>query len=230
MHNTTKTILITGAAGALGGALVRGFTEQGCDCIAIDRDVRGLNQLHDDLTAMGRPPLLVPLDLAGAGPDDYAELAAQLEETLGRLDGLIHAAADFNALSPFEHLPPDEWIKTLQAGLTGPFLLSQCLLSLMAKTPDSQMIWVNDDLDQVRQAYWGAYGVAQSGRDTLADILKAECASRDIAVHAIHPGPFYSPLRSRIWPAEHPESLPSAVQAAETIFKCFAGSSKANQC
>ena len=221
MKSTTKTILITGAAGALGQALVQGFSEAGCDCIALDRDLRGLNRLHDELAAQGRPPLLVPLDLAGAGPDDYAELAEQLEPALGRLDGLIHAAADFASLRPFDHVPPDEWIKTLQAGLTGPFLLSQCLVPLMADTQGSQMVWVNDDATQVRNAYWGAYGVTQAGREALVDILSAECKKRDIAVHGIHPGPFYSPLRSRIWPAEHPEDLPTPEQAAQKILNLF---------
>ena len=221
MSTKSKTVLITGAAGALGQALVQGLTEAGCDCIALDRDLRGLNQLHDELATIGRPPLLVPLDLAGAGPQEYAELAEQLEQSVGRLDGLIHAAVDFKSLSPFEHLPPDQWINTLQAGLTGPFLLSQCLFSLMAETEGSQIIWVNDDAEQVQKAYWGAYGVSQAGREALVGILKAECKSRGISVRGINPGPFYSPFRSRIWPAEHPDSIPSAEQAAQPIIKCF---------
>ena len=221
-NSSNKTVLITGAAGALGQALVHGLTARDFDCIVLDRDLRGLNRLHDELAAQGRPPLIVPLDLAGAGPDDYVNLAEQLEQTLGRLDGLIHAAADFASLRPFDHVPPDEWIKTLQAGLTGPFLLSQCLFPLMAATPDSRMVWVNDDSAQVRNAYWGAYGVTQAGREALVDILSAECKKRDIAVHGIHPGPFYSPLRSRIWPAEHPEDLPTPEQAAENILGLFA--------
>ncbi|MEM7054323.1 MAG: SDR family NAD(P)-dependent oxidoreductase [Pseudomonadota bacterium] len=213
--------MITGAAGALGRALVHGLTEAGCDCIALDRDLPGLNQLHDELAAIGRPPLLVPLDLAGAGPEDYAELAEQIEQTVGRLDGLIHAAADFASLSPFEHVPPDEWIKTLQAGLSGPFLLSQALLALLAETSGSQIVWVNDDLNQVRNAYWGAYGVTQAGREALADILRAECRAKNIAVHAVNPGPFYSPLRSRIWPAEHPQGLATPEQAAARVLALF---------
>ncbi|MEM1080208.1 MAG: SDR family NAD(P)-dependent oxidoreductase [Pseudomonadota bacterium] len=219
--SASTTILITGAAGALGQALVRELTDRDVDCVALDRDLRALNAMHDELAARGRPPLLVPLDLAGAGPDDYAELAEQLDVQLGRLDGLIHAAADFIALQPFEHLPPEDWIKTLQAGLTGPFLLSQCLLPLLAKTPDSRMVWVNDDTDQLRGAYWGAFGVAQAGREALVSILSAECRTKGVDVVGIDPGPFYSPLRSRIWPMEHPAELPTAEQAADPIIELF---------
>jgi len=221
MASGNKTVLITGAAGALGQALVHGLTQADIDCVVLDRDLRGLNKLHDELAAQGKPPLIAPVDLAGAGPDDYAELAEQLEDSLGRLDGLIHAAADFAALRPFDHVPPDEWINTLQAGLTGPFLLTQCLLPLMSRTSDSQTIWVNDDLDQVTGAYWGAYGVTQAGREALVKILKAECKQKGIAVHGIDPGKFYSPLRSRIWPMENPTDLPTPEQAAAPILELF---------
>ena len=37
------------------------------------------------------------MDLEGAGPDDYAELAQALQRELGRLDGLLVCAAHFPA-------------------------------------------------------------------------------------------------------------------------------------
>jgi len=212
-----KTALVTGAAGALGVAVVERLMQHGWDCIALDRNRRGLEQLHDRLATEGEAPLLVPLDLAGAGPQHFDELAASLEEQFGRLDALVHAAAEFKALTPLEHHPADDWMKTLQAGLTGPFLLSQALLPLMRATEGSRMVWVADDPEGRSKAYWGAYGVAQSGRAALAQILAAECRSDGPEIIEIDPGPFYSPLRSKAWPAENPDDLPTAAQAAEKV-------------
>lgn len=219
-----NTALVTGAAGALGSALVGKLMQAGWDCIALDRDRRGLEQLHDRLAAQGHPPLVVPLDMAGAGPQHVDELAASLEDGFERLDALIHAAAEFKALTPLEHHAADDWMKILQAGLTGPFLLSQALLPLMRRSAGSRMVWVADDPEGRSKAYWGAYGVAQSGRVALARILAAECRRDGPEIIEIDPGPFYSPLRSKAWPAENPEDLPTAEQAAEKVMAALLGS------
>ena len=218
-----KVALVTGAAGALGAALVEKLMASGWDCIGLDRKRRGLEQLHDRLASAGTAPLVVPLDLAGAGPQHFGELAESLEAQFGRLDTLIHAAAEFKALTPLEHHPADEWMKTLQAGLTGPFLLSQALLPLMRRTAGSRMVWVEDDPEGRQKAYWGAYGVAQSGRAALARILASECRRDGPDVVEIDPGPFFSPLRSKAWPAENPDELPTAEQAAEKVMAAVAG-------
>jgi len=219
-----KVALVTGAAGALGTALVEQLMQQGWDCIALDRNRRGLEQLYDHLAAEGETPLLVPLDLAGAGPQHFDELAASLGEQFTRLDALVHAAAEFKSLTPLEHHPADDWMKTLQAGLTGPFLLSQALLPLMRATEGSTMVWVADDPEGRSKAYWGAYGVAQSGRAALASILAAECRRDGPEVLEVDPGAFYSPLRSKAWPAENPEDLPTADDAAGEVMAALVGS------
>lgn len=209
--------LVTGAAGALGSALVHALIGRGFDCVALDRNRRGLERLHDALAEPGPSPLIVPLDLAGASPQNFAELADSLDERFGRLDVLVHAAADFRSLTPIEHLDPEHWMHGLQTGLTGPFLLSRALLPLMRRTESSRMLWVADDPKVSRSAYWGAFGVAQAGRQALADILTAECGRDGPRVRVVDPGPFYSPLRSRAWPAEDPKTLATPEDAAGAV-------------
>ncbi|MDT8409902.1 MAG: SDR family NAD(P)-dependent oxidoreductase [Wenzhouxiangellaceae bacterium] len=223
-----KVALITGAAGALGAALVEQLMAGGWDCIALDSNRRALERLHDRIAAAAaqdpsrsaaQAPLVVPLDLAGAGPQHFDELAEALDQQFGRLDLLVHAAAEFKSLRPIEHYPADEWMQILQTGLTGPFLLSQALLPMMRGTAGSRMIWISDDPQGRQKAYWGAYGVAQGGRLALASILRAECRSDGPVVETIDPGPFHSPLRSLAWPIENPAELPSAGDAARTVLQ-----------
>lgn len=209
--------LVTGAAGGLGRALVSAFLDQGCDCIALDRNPRGLNQLHDELAAAGRPPALVPLDMTGAGPDDYAALAEQVSDQFGGLNGVVHAAAHFEALRPLEHQSAEEWFKTLQAGLTGPQFLNAALMPMLRAADPGTIVFVNNAQCLDRPARWGAYGISQAGRRQMAQTLSAELGPRGPRVLEVDPGVFFSPIRSAAWPTDDPGDLPSAQAAAEEI-------------
>lgn len=212
--------LITGAAGTLGREMVRQVLSAGADCVALDRNMRGLNQLHDQLLAEGmNAPALYPLDLVGASPDDYATLTETLTEHFGRLDVLVHAAAEFSALRPLEHQPADEWFKTLQSGLTGPFLLTAAVMPLLRQATKGRIAWINNTDCLDHPARWAAYGVAQAGRRQMARSLAAELGPRGPRVLDIDPGPFFSPLRSAAWPAETQDELPTAASAAARILE-----------
>mgnify|MGYP006304920999 CR=1 FL=1 len=183
--------LVTGAAGSLGRALVSEVLAVGADCIALDRNERGLNRLHDDLAAVGQPPALYPLDMAGAGPADYAALAEVMAEQFGRLDGLIHAAAHFVALRPLEHQAAEEWFTTLQAGLTGPQLLNAALMPLIRSVECGSVVFINNTECLKHPARWGAYGVCQAGRRQMVETLSAELGPRGPKVLEIDPGAFF---------------------------------------
>ncbi len=210
--------LITGAAGTLGRELVRQVLNDGADCVALDRNERGLNQLHDGLRDEGLPaPALYPLDLIGASPDDYASLAATLDQHFSRLDVLVHAAASFSALRPLEHQAADEWFGILQCGLTGPFLLTNALMPLLRASERGCIALINNTACLAQPARWGAYGVAQAGRRQMAHTLAAELGPRGPRAMEIDPGPFFSPLRSAAWPAETQAELPRAAEAAGRV-------------
>lgn len=219
MNTTSRPVwLITGAAGTLGRALVARVLAAGDDCIALDRNERGLNRLHDALAADGQPPALYPMDLAGAGPSDYAELGLVIEQQFGRLDVLVHAAAHFSALRPLEHQPADDWFKTLQVGLTGPQLLNAALMPLLRADPRGTIAMINNAVCLDKPARWGAYGICQAGRRQMAATLAAELGPRGPRAIEIDPKPFFSPLRSAAWPSETPEELPSSEAAAAQVF------------
>lgn len=214
--------LVTGAAGGLGRALVAALLAEGCDCIALDRNARGLNQLHDELAAGGQPPALYPLDMTGAGPADYAALAEQVADQFGGLTGVLHAAAHFEALRPLEHQSAEEWFKTLQAGLTGPQLLNAALMPMLRAADRGIIVFVNNTQCLHKPARWGAYGVSQAGRRQMAQTLAAELGPRGPRVLEVDPGPFFSSLRSAAWPTDNPSELPSAADAAGQILRQIA--------
>lgn len=228
MNSTDRPVwLVTGAAGTLGSELVRQIIAGGSDCIALDRDEAGLNRLHDELAKSGlKPPALVPLDLIGAAPADYDKLAETMESEFGRLDRLVHNAAMLVALRPLVHQPADEWMKVLQTGLTGPYLLTSALLPLLRETGGSQVIFVSDDHCLEKPANWAAYGVAQAGRKWMASALSAELGSASTKVQTIDPGPFYSRLRSAAWPVARPDEFDPIARVAARVIADIEGGAK----
>lgn len=208
--------LVTGAAGALGAALVERVMRDGADCIAVDRDQRGLEGLHDRLQeSIGRAPALMPMDLAGARPEDYERLAEAIASEFGRIDVLVHNAAAFEALRPMLQTEPGEWMRVLQTGVTAPFMLTAVLSSQM--DADARVVWVADGHCLEKPAGWGAYGVAQAARQQMIRILSAERAGRSPAAVEVDPGPFYSRLRVAAWPSDSPENLPPLSEAVDRV-------------
>lgn len=199
-----RVVLVTGATGGLGRATSLAIASAGASVILLGRKVRALEALYDEVTARGAPtPALYPMDLAGATPKDYAELASAIEREFGRLDGLVHAAAQFDTLQPFEQQTPEEWTRTQQVNLTAPFLLTQACLPLMRRADDAAIVFVFDDLARVGKAFWGGYGVAKHALQGFASIVHQETESSSVRTHALLPGPMRTALRRAAYYGEN---------------------------
>ena len=59
-EKTQKTVLITGAAGALGSALSREFADAGWNIVMLDKNRRGLEKAWDSIVADGGDLIQVP--------------------------------------------------------------------------------------------------------------------------------------------------------------------------
>src|SRR5690606_10272826 len=116
-----RVVLLTGAHGGLGTAAAIACAQAGATLILLGRKVPRLNRVYDAVAAAGTEPLLYPLDLEGASPDDYAQMVERIESELGRLDGVLHCAADFAGLTPLEHTDPAAFARALHVNLTAPW-------------------------------------------------------------------------------------------------------------
>ena len=158
---------------------------------------------------------MYPMDLEGATPDDHAQLAERVEGEFGRLDGLLHAAAEFKGLTPLPHLDPAEFARSLHVGLTAPWWLTQALLPLLSRAADSAVVLVADDPARVGQAYWGGYGVSQFGIEGMVAILHAELERGPVRVAGLRPGPMRTPLRARAFVEETDRAALDPVRYAD---------------
>ncbi|QCW27186.1 SDR family NAD(P)-dependent oxidoreductase [Lysobacter enzymogenes] len=177
-----RVVLVTGAAGGLGSAASVAAAAAGATVVLLGRKLPKLNRVYDAAAQAGPEPLLYPLDLEGAQPDDYAEMAQRIESELGRLDGVLHCAADFPGLTPLLQTDPAAFARAVHVNLTAPWWLSQACLPLLAKAGDAALVFALDDPARVGQAYWGGYGAAQHGLAALVGILHAELGNSSVRV------------------------------------------------
>lgn len=194
-----RVVLVSGAHGGLGSAAAVACARAGATVVLLGRKLPKLNRVYDAVAQAGAEPLLYPLDLEGASPDDYAELADRLRAELGHLDGVLHCAVEFKGLTPLEHTDPAAFARVMHVNLTAPWWLSQACLPLLRQAQDAALVFALDDLERVGQPYWGAYGIAQHGLAAMVGMLHAELASSSVRVSALQPGPMRTGLRSRAY-------------------------------
>lgn len=194
-----RVILVAGAGGGLGSAAAIACAAAGATVVLLGRKPRRLDRVYAAVEAVGPEPLLYPLDLEGATPDDYATLAERLQSELGRLDGVLYCAADFAGLTPFEHADPAAFARAVHVNLTAPAWLAQACLPLLRQRDDSALVFTVDDPARVGRAYWGGYGAAQHGLRGLISALHDELANSPVRVSGLQPGPMRTALRARAY-------------------------------
>ena len=219
-----KTAIVTGAAGSLGGEVSALLVESGWNVIMMDSDRARLVQVYDHIGEDGPgTPVLHPLDLAVAGTEQFDELLEGVSSQFGRLDALVHCAARFESLTPSENIQPEEWLRTMQVNLNAPWLLSALALDDLRASDGGKLVFVLDDLEKVRNAYWGPYGVTKHGLRALVSQLAMENANSRVVVKGVIPGPMRSQIRSRVYHSENPSEMPSPRPVAERIVALLEG-------
>ncbi|HET19988.1 MAG TPA: SDR family NAD(P)-dependent oxidoreductase [Chromatiales bacterium] len=201
-------LLLTGATGGLGRATVMQAAQRGARLILLGRKPEALMQLADEVVEAGfHEPMLHAIDLSGAQPEDYAQLAELITAHAGRLDGLLHLAADAGAPAPLAHVDPTVWHRLLRVNLTAPFLLTRACLPLL-KQSSGKVVFLGDACEA---AYLGAYGVAKAGLARQATQWAEE--QPGIHVQLFTPPPMPTSLRARLFPGEGPSAVLTPVEA-----------------
>jgi NAD(P)-dependent dehydrogenase (short-subunit alcohol dehydrogenase family) len=204
-----RVIALTGAGAGLGRAVALAAAAHGAQLVLIGRTVRKLEEVHAQITALGRAEAsIAPLDLEHAVARDYDQLAAAVEQRYGRLDGLVHSAAILGALAPTEHYDVPTWCRVLHVNLTAAFALTQVLLPQLRASEDGSIVFTTSGVARRPRAYWGAYAVSKAGIEVLSAMLALEVQdSSALRVNALNPGPVRTRMRAQAYPAEDPRRL-----------------------
>lgn len=205
-----KVILVTGAGDGIGRAAAKTFASYGANLVLLGRTRSKLEAVFDwiaDTTAT--EPVIVPSDLSALTVESAEALANAIEQSFGRLDGLLHNASMLGPKVGLAHYPLDDWLKVFQVNVHATFLLTRELIPLLAEAGAASVILTSSSVGRKARAYWGAYAASKFAVEGLMQILADEYEhSGRIRFNSLNPGGTRTPMRRAAYPAENPMEVP----------------------
>lgn len=186
-----QTVLITGAGGGFGQAMIRQFLQAGSHVLLSDLDLRKLMQAADEVVAgMGdaKPPGKI-LGFAAAdlsqveGCDALYRAATAITP---RIDILVNNAG-IGIFGPFMAIPQAKWERLIQINLLAPMRLTAAFLPSMIARRSGHIVNVASVAGLVGTPNLSPYCTAKFGLRGFSEALAAELRPYKIDVTAIYP-------------------------------------------
>ncbi|MHB8520964.1 MAG: SDR family oxidoreductase [Limisphaerales bacterium] len=180
-----RIILVTGADGALGGAIARAFLEESPAnfvWLAVHR-----RREHAERLAATSPERcrIIPLDVTDAA--SWKQVVAQILGEQQRLEVLVNnAGIHDDAL--LGTMKPDSWRQVLAVNLDGVFHGCQAVLPTMISQRSGRIINISSLSALLAPAGQTNYAAAKAGVVALTQSLAKEVARLGITVNAVCPG------------------------------------------
>ena len=189
---TAKTALVTGATGAIGGAIARALHAQGAT-VAISGTRR---EVLDALAAELKERVhVLPCDLADK--DMVEALVPSAEEKMAKLDILI-ANAGVNADNLFVQLKDEDWDKVIAVNLTATFRLTRAAVKTMMRRRFGRVIGISSIVGNTGNPGQGNYSASKAGLVGMMKSVAAEYAKRNVTANCIAPGIIASAMIDRL--------------------------------
>ncbi len=204
-----KVVMVTGAADGIGRSITIALAKHGATVIMLDKKSRHLEKLFDQIMERDYvEPVILPVDLLEITPESATKLAQAVYDDFGKLDGLLHNAAELGSPSPLDQYDLEYWNKVMHTNLQAPYFLTRALLPLLKQDDTTNILFTTADVARQPQAYWGAYAIAYAGLETQMKIWAEELENiSNVKVNSIDPGPVRTSFRRRSHPGESQDSL-----------------------
>jgi len=187
-----KTALVTGASGAIGGAIARALHAQGA-AVAISGTRK--EALETVATALGSRVHVLPCDLADMNAVEA--LVPSAEEKMEKLDILV-ANAGVNRDNLLVQLRDEDWDKVIAVNLTATFRLTRAAVSRMMRRRWGRVIGISSVVGFTGNPGQGNYTASKAGMVGMIKSVAAEYAKRNITANCIAPGLIASPMTERL--------------------------------
>ena len=183
-----KRVLLTGGASGIGRATADLFAKEGGRLVIGDLDVEGAEAAAQAIGATA-------FYYDARRPEAATELVARAQEQLGGIDILLNVAG-MMSWGRFGEIAPDEWQRTLDINLGGPFHLSQAAFAALVQ---SRGAIVNVASAGGLHPVYGttAYGVSKAGVIALTKSCALEMARHGVRVNAVAPGGVATPMHAK---------------------------------
>jgi NAD(P)-dependent dehydrogenase (short-subunit alcohol dehydrogenase family) len=201
-----KAALVTGASRGIGRAIAKALALQGAQVVALARTKGALEELDDELKALGVQMSLLRLDLREGGQIDA--LGPTLYERFQRLDIFVGNAGLLGPLSPLGHISEADWSQTLNINVTANWRLLRTLDPILRLSPAGRVLFMTSGAAQNCRAYWGPYSVSKAALEALAKTYAHEVQSTAVRVNLLNPGRLRTRMRAKAYPGEDETTVP----------------------
>ncbi|WP_067141454.1 SDR family NAD(P)-dependent oxidoreductase [Microtetraspora malaysiensis] len=166
-------VLVTGATGGIGTALVSALVEAGHRVTAVGRDIARLNVRG------------IEADLAE--PETLAAALGALEDAgeLGDVQALVHCAG-ISHVEAVADADPETWRRTLAVNVASAAELARLTLPALRRSR-GHVIFVNASPGMTGVPRWSAFVASKAALRELADSLREEEAAHGIRVTTVYP-------------------------------------------
>jgi len=186
-----KNILITGASGGIGQALVKKFISLGGNVVGSGTKTEKL-----DLIKKKYPSIKIKkLDLS-----EHSKIEEFIDDVsleLGGLDILINnAGTNVDKLSL--RMKEEEWKKVIDINLTSTFLLTKHAIKKMLKNKFGRVVNITSVVGHTGNSGQSNYAASKSGIIGMSKSLAIEYATKNITVNCVSPGFIVSDMTMNI--------------------------------
>jgi 3-oxoacyl-[acyl-carrier protein] reductase len=177
-------VIVTGATGGIGRAIVDALAATGCSVAACDAR---------------RTPIGEVAGASATAMFDVRDRAAvragvaQVTAALGGVDAVVANAGVVDTIHRAERFADEDWRKDLETNLYGAFYVVQAAFDALADSHDGRIVLVSSVAAEIGIPGQVAYGASKAGVVGLARTLAAEWAPRGIRCNVVMPGLIATP-------------------------------------
>jgi 3-oxoacyl-[acyl-carrier protein] reductase len=177
-----KNIIVTGASGGIGNAIIKKLSEAGANILASGTRIEKLEELKKNFEGLK----ILKFDISQSDKiEEFIENATS--ELGGSLDGIVNNAGitqDNLAI----RMSLDEWQKVININLTSTFLMSKFAIKKMLKNKSGKIINITSVVGHTGNLGQANYTASKAGIVAMSKSLAIEYAKKNININCISPG------------------------------------------
>lgn len=200
-----STVVVTGAAGGIGRAVVGLLTGAGARVAALDRDEAGLAGLD------AGPGTVLPLTVDVRDPAAVEDAFAELTARLGEPDALIAAAGVLRPGGLLD-ITDDDWRESFAVNATGLFATVRAAARRMVPRRRGAIVAVTSNAAEVPRQRMAAYGPSKAAASMVVRNVGLEVAPHGVRCNVVAPGSTDTAMHRALWP-----ELPGDEVAARSV-------------
>ncbi|WP_028880266.1 SDR family NAD(P)-dependent oxidoreductase [Terasakiella pusilla] len=200
-----RVALITGASRGIGRAVALRFAQEGAHVILVARTIAALEEVDDEIQALGGSATLVPMNLREF--DKIDQMGQALYDRFGKIDIVVGNAGFLGDLTPMAHLKVKMWNEVMDVNVTANWRLIRSMEPLLKQSDAGRAIFLSSGTTKAPRAYWAAYAVSKAALENMVQTWALELGKTNIKANLIDPGATRTRMRAQAYPGENPETL-----------------------